>query len=348
MSSPSDDAQIVAFFGTLRTGSYVSTVPISLLIYDYVVTFDLEAELFWTRTFTGASLLFLSNRYIAIVLELFAMAELSFTLTDGSCNGLSKTASIMQDVRFLPWAAFAAMRGFALTKSRAAAAVIFTLSIAPLVVNLAQFAIGMTGIAEPIVGCVSSRNSTPQEDLIFPIVSRGGLIIADFILVVATWRTLGAASIRPSMTKMSQGSLAAIMLWNGLLYFVVLFMLNVLHLTFTLTSTFGVSLSFITEFTEPLTTILITRFLLDLQEANRRDVKLDSDDPLHFSGGSAGTLSFARAMGSIGEVIGTGVAREEEEFVAGGESIDEPESSQELERSNGSVILNEDTPQSHC
>ncbi|RDX45391.1 hypothetical protein OH76DRAFT_1408156 [Lentinus brumalis] len=205
MSSPSDDAQIVAFFGTLRTGSYVSTVPISLLIYDYVVTFDLEAELFWTRKFTGASLLFVSNRYIAIVLELFAMAELSFTLTDGSCNGLSKTASIMQDVRFLPWAAFAAMRGFALTKSRATAAVIFTLSIAPLVVNLAQFAIGMTGIAEPIVGCVSSRNSTPQEDLIFPIVSRGGLIIADFILVVATWRTLGAASIRPSMTKMSQG-----------------------------------------------------------------------------------------------------------------------------------------------
>ncbi len=76
-------------------------------------------------------------------------------------------------------------------------------------------------------------------------------------------------------------------------------------------------------------------------------MKLDSDSPLHFSGGSAGTLSFARAMGSICEVIGSGAAREDDHFVAGGESIGEPESSQELERSNGSMSVDENTPQSH-
>ena len=51
-----------------------------------------------------------------------------------------------------------------------------------------------------------------------------------------------------------------------------------------------------------LTCILVYRFLLDLQEAARHDMKLGSDHPLHFSG-SDGSLSFARAIGSIGATI---------------------------------------------
>ena len=42
-------------------------------------------------------------------------------------------------------------------------------------------------------------------------------------------------------------------------------------------------------------TILTYRFLLDLQETNQRDVKLESDHPLHFAAASDGTPSFVRA-----------------------------------------------------
>ena len=42
-------------------------------MYDYVVTFDQEVELFWTRKFTGASVLFFGNRYITIGHTLLGM-----------------------------------------------------------------------------------------------------------------------------------------------------------------------------------------------------------------------------------------------------------------------------------
>lgn len=48
-----------------------------------------------------------------------------------------------------------------------------------------------------------------------------------------------------------------------------------------------------------LTAILISRFLLDLQQASRREMKLNSDDPLHFSQDSMRSLSFAHVAGSL-------------------------------------------------
>ena len=37
---------------------------VALYIYDYAITFSREVDLFWGRRFTGASLLFLLNRYL--------------------------------------------------------------------------------------------------------------------------------------------------------------------------------------------------------------------------------------------------------------------------------------------
>ena len=52
-----------------------------------------------------------------------------------------------------------------------------------------------------------------------------------------------------------------------------------------------------------LTAILISRFLLDLQEANKHTVRLDADEPLS-SIDSVGSLSFVvRTMGSLQSTI---------------------------------------------
>ena len=44
-----------------------STTVQALLLYEYLVTFDQEVELFWKRSFTGASALFFLNRYFTII-----------------------------------------------------------------------------------------------------------------------------------------------------------------------------------------------------------------------------------------------------------------------------------------
>ncbi|RPD72537.1 hypothetical protein L226DRAFT_561756 [Lentinus tigrinus ALCF2SS1-7] len=309
MSSSADTAQIVAIYDSFQKGRMSIDTHIALVLYDYFLTFDLEVELFWRHKLTGASVLFALN----------------------SCNRIVKSTQIIGYLIYIPWAntdrqdysAFSAMRGFALTRNRGIAAVIFTLSIAPIGVNVAQLVSGISSAPWPVIGCVSTFSATPQEVIIVPIVSRGGVIIADFILVVATWRTLGTSVVHASITKISRGSLAAIMLWNGSLYFGVLLVLNILHMTLSLTSALGNPLSFMTALTEPLTSILVSRFLLDLQKENQRDVKLDSDDPLHFSESrSSGSLNFARAMGSISETLVPDAAREDGEVDEGEEDED--------------------------
>lgn len=81
----------------------------------------------------------------------------------------------------------------------------------------------------------------------------------------------------------------------------------------------------------------MTRFLLDLQAANQRDVKLDSDDPMHRSNPSSGSLDFARVMGSIGEIISGSAdgTEEDERQAAEGEIHDGGVSEREQARNCG-------------
>ena len=64
-----------------------------------------------------------------------------------------------------------------------------------------------------------------------------------------------------------------------------------------------------------LTSILISHFLLDLQEAYRRTLRLDPDDPLYteasIGGDQLGSLNFAHVVGSLGAVIDLDTAEED-------------------------------------
>ena len=71
-------------------------------------------------------------------------------------------------------------------------------------------------------------------------------------------------------------------------------------------------------FPRSLTTILTWRFLLDLQEASKRSLRVDADGPLNLSDSSNSTPSFVRFVGSIGATIRSGdhVDSEDEEWPA--------------------------------
>ncbi|KAI1782497.1 hypothetical protein LXA43DRAFT_1103933 [Ganoderma leucocontextum] len=97
---------------------------------------------------------------------------------------------------------------------------------------------------------------------------------------------------------------------DGLVYFVVLLVVNTLDLLFSVLPAFNVAVNvnFMLQLIQPLTSILISHFLLDLQEAYRRTLRLNSDDPLYTEasiGGDQqlGSLNFAHVVGSLGAVI---------------------------------------------
>ncbi|KAI0351316.1 hypothetical protein OH77DRAFT_1524200 [Trametes cingulata] len=129
--------------------------------------------------------------------------------------------------------------------------------------------------------------------------SRTCLMTADVIVILVTIFATNATR------KLEQGiharrSFAQTLLRDGSIYFVTLLILNALHLTFTMLPLSDDSLSsvsFVTLFTEPITAVLVSRFLLNLQGVNSSTAEVESS-VLH-----VGTLDFGRVVGSLGSYL---------------------------------------------
>ncbi|TFK92152.1 hypothetical protein K466DRAFT_595477 [Polyporus arcularius HHB13444] len=117
------------------------------------------------------------------------------------------------------------------------------------------------------------------------LISRIPLIIADILLIYVTWATLCNGDALKNIRQSKRLTLSDILFRGGTIYFVILSILNILQLVLTLTSAAidGNEGSVVTAFTAPITAILISRFLLELQEANQVVVRLDPGNPLHSS-----------------------------------------------------------------
>lgn len=70
---------------------------IAFLGFEYLVTFDREVELFWKRKFTGASVLFLLNRYLPL---LTVILDLSQSTPMSDRVSLSQPGPILYSVYF--------------------------------------------------------------------------------------------------------------------------------------------------------------------------------------------------------------------------------------------------------
>ncbi|TFK85672.1 hypothetical protein K466DRAFT_494308 [Polyporus arcularius HHB13444] len=258
------------------------TLVSALCVYEAFVTFDREVACFWTAKRTGASLLFFANRWISLtvyVLGLVQLASLSSDKTMSSCRLLVLVTTAMQILQSIPGAVFSALRAYVLCRSKVLGLLVLALSLAPAGANLVTYGYRLTGEKFPPFGCLGTDNTTPVLDLrnhTVVIISRVPLIVADCLLIYITWTKLSGRTALKDIRQSRRLSFSDILLRDGTIYFIVLFILNVLHLVFSVTShnphqPFSI------------TTILVSRFLLQLQEANQVVVRLDPDDPLHSS-----------------------------------------------------------------
>ncbi|KAM5542779.1 hypothetical protein V8D89_003740 [Ganoderma adspersum] len=144
----------------------------------------------------------------------------------------------------------------------------------------------------PPAGIVSARVGSADVESTALIGNRVSTILADMILIVITWKFLPA----PDITI----SLASIMLCNG----IVLSILNILQLVLTVGFLIlpDAVMSNLSYFTGPLSSVLVSHFLLDLQKAHQRVVAgFASDNP---SQAIRMSINLAGALGSIGATVG--------------------------------------------
>ncbi|RPD68572.1 hypothetical protein L226DRAFT_563849 [Lentinus tigrinus ALCF2SS1-7] len=301
----SEIAQIITLYDAIYTTETCTYAVLALIAFEYILTFRQEVDMFWNRRLTGATGLFLLNRYIIIIFLILAITPSGQSET--VCAKLVKSATMFEYLMYLPWAVFAALRAYALAARKWFIGLfVLLLGLVPFAVNVAVFGLGITGIVDPLFGCQGvTVNLSPELAQRFTITSRTALITADILLIVLTWRKLPASSRSWSRVP----SLTSVMFHHGLIYFVILFILNVLHLIFTMISIelspTGPS-SFITIFTNPLTCILVSRFLLDLQGATRKSLHLGSQIGGYTDTADVRTKStivFERVVGSIASTL---------------------------------------------
>ncbi|TFK83871.1 hypothetical protein K466DRAFT_602486 [Polyporus arcularius HHB13444] len=305
-------AAIVDLYNIVSTGNYCDVATSVLFIYDAIVTFNREVACFFSTGPTGASFLFFANKGVS--LTFYVMQLIGFMAYPSNQRLV------------LPLRIFAALRAFVLSKSKLLGLLVLTLSAAPAAANLVPFGYGLSGVilAEYGLGCLSTDNTTPDITLKYDlrwlvvyavklaayqatntvtIISRAPLIAADILLICITWSKLSSRDTLKVIRQSKRLTLSDKILCNGTVYFIVLSLLNILHLTLSLLSATinGTGSSFVTLFTAPITAILVSRFLLELQEANRMVVRLDPDDPLYSSRSpyESDTPSFISSLGGF-------------------------------------------------
>ncbi|KAI0765602.1 hypothetical protein BD413DRAFT_615516 [Trametes elegans] len=337
--SDSDASGIIDVYQSTFSVSYTEIAAASLLAYEYMITLDQEIKLFWMAPFTGATALFFFVRYSTIlydILDLLIWAPLS--------DSVEAAVSI---ISFAPWAAFSALRVLALSGMNwSLAALVFVLSLAPIAVNFSGYGFGLTGVNYLTLGCQTIDNISAAQEPMYMYartlcriarqadqnavvsVSRGCLIVADIIVIIVT--VVSMRSRGPNVRLGQRRSLTEVMFYDGLIYFAMLTCFNIIHLVLTFVSivTPYQQTSYLTLLADPMSSILIWRFLLDLQAANAAARGLLStdhgQDTLTYG---TGTIQFAsRMIGSLGATLQPGSLSEE---------LDEDEDEVEYELSEG-------------
>ncbi|RDX51355.1 hypothetical protein OH76DRAFT_1401672 [Lentinus brumalis] len=314
----SDAAEIVSEYAGLITNAYCAIGASVFFCWEYCITFNDEVELFWKRGFSGATALFLVNRYVVLTVNILNLIGYA-TLSDQSCSLLARAAYAMTCLQYVIWAAFSCLRTFALSKSYPVALLVFLLSSVSVGVDFSDFRFDLVGVNIPLLGCTAT--TTVSTDLFkkYVIIVRTCLIAADLILIYVTWYTLGRKAF-----SNSHHSFVGVLLQDGTIYFMVLLLLNILHLVFTMLAidTPLQGASNVSSFTEPVTATLVSRFLIHLQAANRRTLHIDTDNYADrgatFS--SLGTLVFDRVVGPMESTLSHGDADDSSEGGASDET----------------------------
>ncbi|TBU34165.1 hypothetical protein BD311DRAFT_747263 [Dichomitus squalens] len=292
------DPHFAADYAAALVSGYCTVPAAVAFLYDSIIITGDEIRCFWGRKVTGAAVLFWLNKYASLFYFIWDLGTF-LEIPNESCVASGRGLPPLQNFLFLIVAAFTGIRVFALRKSLLLASVTFFLSAVPFGVNFVDVSYGLKGENIYPYGC-SAVDPTPVGVVKMSLVTicRSCLIAADCIAIWATWYTLSRRDANPLRGSLS---ISSVFLVDGTIFFVILLVLNALHMIITLLSLdvdFLQSSSNVTDFTAPISAILISRFLLHLQSANLRAVGEGSSQDLATS--LHGSIVFERVVGSLG------------------------------------------------
>ncbi|OJT08433.1 hypothetical protein TRAPUB_616 [Trametes pubescens] len=286
------DNELVDEVQTLFNETYYTFAAFALLAYEYVITFDREVRLVWGGGVTGANTLFVLNRYwlfFQYVTQVVTTYPISQTVSTVLLTRLGYKLTSYRVGNGGPpfiWAVFSTLRGYALSGRKWWIAILIFAFYVPDIVLTAIYYSRLVPVAvEPPFNCLLASD-LPEATwihcksvhcefagslltaLAVTIASRVCLIVGDLIVLIVTWHSTFSIT-RAAQVANIRMSLTGAILKDGTLYFACLLILNVVNIIVNAVP----NSSAVSAFQDPVTSILVSRFLLNLRDTLGGDMR---------------------------------------------------------------------------
>jgi len=282
----------------------------TLVFWDHISSFSKEVQFMWGRKLNSVTLLFYLNRWTTFVWALVNTTLVLPLANVSNCRGDNNFGQAITITLFIFWAAFSAIRVYATSGGRwVLAALVCTLALVPAGTNLYGSLIAAYYQIEaiPALGleCVSGKTFSGATSTKFAVATRVCVIASDLIVLLVTWHATFKLK-RFADRNNFETPVVTMLLRDGTLYFLALLILNVFNIVGWATDVFVFSVE---DFTTPLSSIIISHFLMNLRQASASGTQVSPSSPLwsdQQNDSPTPSLRFASCVGNMGESLSHG------------------------------------------
>ncbi|KIM38016.1 hypothetical protein M413DRAFT_249734 [Hebeloma cylindrosporum] len=274
MTAPLTPEQLANVARNLMVAKMFSLASCVMLFYDMVITFGQEVERIWMRKFTMVTALWFLNRYLSplgYIVIIVSFHDPSWSKE--VCNRYILFPEALKIVTAFVIGVVFIMRIYAIY-SRRLSVVLFVVCLlaAELAVKIWAFTDGTSlALPEGLVGCILVGKH--HKRFVFTWIAE--LVFDSVVFFLTLWRTV----IQNRSLKGNTSSLINLVLRDGVIYFGVIFVANlvtVLLFLFATPNLKAVNASFSTL----ITSLMVSRLILNLRGAAVHGAVIDSQGPI--------------------------------------------------------------------
>lgn len=291
-----DPTQLASFAVTLNASKYFQLASFVMLIYDHMLTFDQEIERIWKRPPSGATVLFLINRYLTplqfiIILNAFHDPQ----WTQEACSQFvvfegASTVALIAVCQLLM-----ILRLYALyARSRIVITFLITLWAAQIAVSAAGLREGFPVPLPPgFIGCIFTGTSK-----FFPALWVAPLIVDSVIFLMTLLRSK-AYTRRSHRTPTLH-----VFVRDGTVYFLIIFMANLMNTLIYFIAPDAIK-PIGASFSQLITAAMVSRLVLNLRSLSgaTQNENLGGylHDSFHYPSSRPPQSFFTRTMHDLGD-----------------------------------------------